>query len=328
MQVDQSSDKEKSIKQLRLQLSQLTKELSKTTEQLQLLDLQDDKSSILLDNSPEEISELIRKQNKISHDIITVKKRIQKLSARTILKIELVVLPILVVLLFYAISDQFLITSDIPNDIKTRYTVENLQGQDDYGAKYWIITKGEPLTVDIVNPGDLNQEKISVIKDAILSTTPIYLNDSQTGKSSLEGKSEYYEGWEGALSSTINTEFPIPNRFNIVESATGPSQIVITLSHLEDPDGYKGSTRSIVSNSQILKSFITIYDADKLSDSQLSAVVRHEFGHALGLPHTLDSQDLMHDVIQTSNPYISQCDIGALQSLYDNQLPYGNCGVH
>ena len=42
MQIDlQSSDKARSIKQLKLQLAILTKELNKTTEQLQLLEIHD-----------------------------------------------------------------------------------------------------------------------------------------------------------------------------------------------------------------------------------------------------------------------------------------------
>ncbi|MDE2590344.1 MAG: hypothetical protein KGL95_11860, partial [Patescibacteria group bacterium] len=287
MQLDQSSEKEKSIKQLRVQLLALTKELSKTTEQLQLLEIQTESGKSPEDMSPEEISSLIRKQNKISHEIIVVKKRIQKLSAKTILKVELMVLPILAVLLFYGISNQYQSSpADMSNNIKTHYLIENLQGEAGYTHKYWNVATGTPLTVSIVNPDHMSQEKINVIKDAILSTAPIYIDNSLLDKSPSNGKSEYYKGWKGALNTIHDTEFSIPNQFNIVESDNGPGQIVITLSHLEDPDGYSGYTRSVVDDSQILKSFITIYDADKLSDSQLAIVVRHEFGHALGLPHS------------------------------------------
>jgi hypothetical protein len=318
----QSSDKIRSIKQLKLQLETLTRELSKTTEQLQLLEIHDEvdsNQSFVSDTHPEEISELIRKQNKISHEIIMVKKRIQKLSARTILKAELIVLPILAVLLFYGVSDHYQINSaDTSNNIKTRYLIENLQGQTDDTHKYWNIVKGTPLTVSIINPDQISQEKINAVKDAILSTDILYIDNSLLGKSPSDGKSEYFKGWKGALDTIPNTEFYVPTNFNIVESDEGPGQIVIVLSNLEDPDGYSGYTRSVVDNSQILKSFITIYDADKLTDNQLATIVRHEFGHALGLPHTNDPQDLMHATIQTDYPYISECDVGAIQSLYDN----------
>ena len=318
----QSSDKIRSIKQLKLQLDALTKELNKTTEQLQLLEIHDEvDSNLSFDNDihPEEISELIRKQNKISHEIITVKKKIQKLSARTILKAELIVLPILAVLLFYGVSDHYQTNSaDTSNNIKTRYLIENLQGQADDTHRYWNIAKGTPLTVSIINPDQISQEKIDAIEGAILSTDVLYIDNSLLGKSPSDGKSEYFKGWKGALDTIQNTKFYVPTDFNIVESDDGPGQIVIVLSHLEDPDGYSGYTRSVVDDSQILKSFITIYDADKLTDNQLATIVRHEFGHALGLPHTSDPQDLMHATIQTGYPYVSECDVGAIQSLYDN----------
>lgn len=318
----QSSDKIRSIKQLKLQLAALTKELNKTTEQLQLLEIHDEVgSNPSFDNDihPEEISELIRKQNKISHEIITVKKKIQKLSAKTILKAELIVLPILAVLLFYGVSDHYQTNHvDISNNIKTRYLIENLQGQADDTHRYWNIAKGTPLTVSIINPDQISQEKIDAIEGAILSTDILYVDNSLLGKSPSDGKSEYFKGWKGALNTIPGTKFYVPTDFNIVESNDGPGQIVIVLSHLEDPDGYSGYTRSVVDDSQILKSFITIYDADKLTDNQLATIVRHEFGHALGLPHASDPQDLMHATIQTDYPYISECDVGAIQSLYDN----------
>lgn len=328
MELDQQqSDKERSIKQLRLQLLSLTKELNKTTEQLQLLEIHESNFDGSLNDktSPEQIGELIIKQNKISYEIITIKKRIQKLSAKTILKTELIVLPILAILIFYGISNHYQTnSSDMPDHIKTRYLIENLQGQADNVHKYWNIAKGTPLTVSIVNPDNISPEKINVIKQAILSKESVYINNALLGRSPSNEKSEYFSGWEGALDGIHNTKFYVPSQFNIIESNSGPGQIVIILSHLEDPDGYSGYTRSVVDDSQILKSFITIYDADKITDNHLAAIVRHEFGHALGLSHTNNSQDLMHAMIQTDYPYISECDINELQSLYDGNTNDNN----
>ncbi len=329
MQSKQTTDNERSIKQLRLQLQSLTRELSKTTEQLQLLEIHSELGEHIEDGLPkEEISELIKKQNKISHEIIAIKKKIQRMSAKTILKAELVVLPILAVLLFYGVTTHFGSDgSEIQGHFKTRYLIENLQGESGPAYKYWNIAKGMPLTVSIVNPDNLSQEKINMIKEAILSTEPVYVDNSLLGKSPPDAKSEYFKGWKGALANINDTKYYVPNQFDIVESTNGPGQIVITLSHLEDPDGYSGYTRSVVDDSQILKSFITIYDANKLSDSQLATIVRHEFGHALGLPHSNDSQDLMHAVIQTEYPFISKCDISAIKSLYDGNAINENCGA-
>ncbi len=294
---------------------------------MQLLEIHETNLDKVFDNktSTEEIGELIRRQNKISYEIITIKKRIQKLSAKTILKTELIVLPILAILIFYGVSNHYQTnSSNMPDLIKTRYLIENLQGQMDGTHKYWNIAKGTSLTVSIINPDNISSEKINVIKQAILSTERIYVNNGLLGKFPPDEKSEYFEGWEGALNTIHDTKFYVPNQFNIVESNTGPGQIVIVLSNLEDPEGYSGYTRSVVDDSQILKSFITIYDADKLTDSHLAAIVRHEFGHALGLSHTSNSQDLMHAMIQTDYPYVSQCDINELQSIYDGNINDSN----
>ena len=45
--------------------------------------------------------------------------------------------------------------------------------------------------------------------------------------------------------------------------------------------------------------------------------MRHEMGHALGLAHTTATEDLMHAVIQTPYPYISDCDMDAVKALYN-----------
>lgn len=328
---NQSSDKEISIKQLKLQLLALTKELNKTTEQLQLLELHETQHNKSFEEeiSAEDISELVTKQNRISHEIITIKKKIQKLSAKTILKTELLVLPIIAVLLFYGISDYYQTnTTDLHSNMKTRYLIENLQGSADVTPKYWNLARGAPLTVSIINPDHLSQDKIDAVKAAILSTDVVHIDNSLLNKSPQGGKSEYFTGWKGALSTVGNTEFYVPTDFDIVESDNGPGQIVITLSHLEDPDGYSGYTRSVIDDSQILKSFITIYDADRLTDNQITVIVRHEFGHALGLPHTSDPEDLMHATIQTDYPFVSQCDAEAIQSLYNNgTLSNGFCNT-
>jgi predicted Zn-dependent protease len=98
----------------------------------------------------------------------------------------------------------------------------------------------------------------------------------------------------------------------------------VTLSTLKSEDGYSALTRTISNGNQILKVFITIYDSEKLSDIQLESIVRHEFGHALGLPHTNNSKDLMSESIPMNNSYISQCDINTLEKSYNEEQVSGN----
>ena len=315
------NDKENSIKQLRIQLQHLTEDLNKTTAQLQLMEISDMSNSFRANSEAEqEISKLIRKQNTISHEIITVRKRIQRLSAKTILKVELLVLPILCILSFYVVTNYSIYYPDQTSPIKTRYLVENLRGSTTDNYEYWDIKNGTPLIVNIENYAQVGSEKINAVKKAILST------DMVTGDSSLffhsvsGSKSEYFKGWQGAVKYAGGVKHYIPEKFDVVESPNGIGDIVITLSSMSDAYGYSGITKTIVDEKQILKAFITIYDSNKLTDDQIESIVRHEFGHALGLPHTSNPEDLMHDTIKI-NSYISECDINTLKKLYNDSKP-------
>jgi hypothetical protein len=170
-----------------------------------------------------------------------------------------------------------------------------------------------------VNIAGVTDEVINAIKDSIISTKGIDLDDALLHKGPAGSSSAYYTGWKGALekASMQPTVYFIPTEFNVINSPTGAGQIVITLVKQKDPDGYSGFTQSITDNNQILKSSITIYEADKISKEQMGAIIRHEFGHALGLAHSTAPEDLMAPIIKTQYPYISDCDIDAVKALYD-----------
>ena len=68
---------------------------------------------------------------------------------------------------------------------------------------------------------------------------------------------------------------------------------------------------------QSVKSTITIYNVEELSTSQITTIIRHEFGHAIGLAHTTATEELMAPTITTDYPYISPCTIHAIEKLYD-----------
>ncbi|MGQ0638609.1 MAG: matrixin family metalloprotease, partial [Nitrososphaerota archaeon] len=133
--------------------------------------------------------------------------------------------------------------------------------------------------------------------------------------------SAYYKGWTGAMNKAASepTVYYIPQTFDVIDKPKGTGQVVITLVKEKDPDGYSGFTRSITDNNQILKSSITIYQADTITKEQMGAIIRHEFGHALGLAHSTAPEDLMAPIIKTEYPYISDCDIDAIRALYDGK---------
>ncbi len=203
--------------------------------------------------------------------------------------------------------------------VRSNYVIQNLKGDTVDTWLSWRLAKGDSLHVSILDARKY-PDKTEVIKNVILSMESIEIDDSLLHKGPKGQKSVYYLGWNGALdqSSKTQTVFNIPT-LNVVESTSGEGDITIRLVTVKNADGYSGYTKSIVDDSQnqILKSEITIYDIENLSDDQLGMITRHEMGHAMGLAHSTAPEDLMHPIIQTEYPYISECVINAITALYD-----------
>lgn len=210
--------------------------------------------------------------------------------------------------------------AEADNALKTRFLIQDLRGDTVNTWISWHLSQNQPLHVKIKNSNLITSEKINIIKDAILSGESIKLDDSLLHKGPLGTSSLYYKGWTGALeeASQNQTKFYIPTKFEFIDSgSSAEGDVEIELTDLQDSDGLSGYTKSITDQNQILKSHITIYDVKSLSNGQLGEITRHEFGHALGLAHSSAPEDLMHATIQTEYPYISGCDISAINSLYD-----------
>ena len=204
--------------------------------------------------------------------------------------------------------------------IKSSYLIENLRGDTIDTWLSWRLVKDDILHIIIVN-SDKYPEKVEIIKNTIQSTESIEIDDSLLHKGPPGVTSTYYLGWKGALeeASGTSTKFFIPKNLEVLESNRGEGDIIITLTDQKSGDGYSGFTKSIAdeTQNQILKSQITIYEISQLTDNQLSTIVRHELGHAFGLAHSTAPEDLMYPTIETEYPYISECDIDAITSLYD-----------
>lgn len=203
--------------------------------------------------------------------------------------------------------------------IKSHYLIQNLKGDTVDTWLSWRLSNDHILNVNIIGGENLSQEKINAIKDAIISDKAIQIDDSLLHKGSKGSTSTYYMGWETALAavSSDSTLYYVPSKFSVAQSQNEVGDIIIKLTPEKDADGYSGFTKSISDQNQILKSTITIYDVNNLTPSQLGTITRHEFGHALGLAHSSAPEDLMHATIQTEYPYISECDVDAIISLYN-----------
>jgi hypothetical protein len=161
--------------------------------------------------------------------------------------------------------------------------------------------KQNTIKVAIINEAGLGEEKISVIKKAIQSDAH-YNKDGHI----------YFEGWAGALNTVYTTH---PKKFEISESEKKiPGNITIELLKSQDPN-YSGFTRPNYEGSKIVSASIQIFNSNNLSLIQLENLVRHEFGHALGLGHASDQSSIMYEFIVPDEKLISDCDMTGLKGL-------------
>lgn len=202
--------------------------------------------------------------------------------------------------------------------LKSQYVIQNLRGDVVNTWVSWNVPVNAILYVKIVNSAELAPDKITQVKDAILSEESLNIDDSLLHKGPSGTTSTYYKGWKGAIEHLPkkDTLMWVPENY-VFDTEKGIANITIDLVPEENADGLSGYTKSISDNNQILKSTITIYNAKNLSNGEISTITRHEFGHALGLAHSTAPEDLMAPVIQTQAPYVSDCDLGALVTLYD-----------
>jgi hypothetical protein len=229
---------------------------------------------------------------------------------------------ILLVLSVNFIDTQFSIfdsESKEPLMMTSKFVIENLRGDTIDTMKSWRLLSGEQLNVNMLNDEILTVEQQDAVRKVIMSTDSVVLDDFMVNRGFQGSESTYYLGWAGAMSAAKETDtvYAIPTDYTIIHSSNGEGNIVIKFSNLMDTDGFSGYTRSVLDDGEILKSYITIYNVDELEASELATILRHEFGHALGLGHSSDPEDLMAPVILTDFPYISECNVDAMVLLYD-----------
>ena len=198
--------------------------------------------------------------------------------------------------------------------LKTSYVVQNLKG--DAMETWYSWQPRDKVEIHIANEDNYSKDKIDSIKRAILSTESKEIENSLVFKGD-EGTSTYWIGWKGAINE-IRELRGIDKELDISFINKDDADIIITLTNAKSGEGLSGITNSMVNDEEqtILRSFVTIYEADKLSNEHMEIIIRHEFGHVIGLAHATAPEDLMYPVIQTPAPFISECDIDALVHLY------------
>jgi len=220
-----------------------------------------------------------------------------------------------------SMEDNYVMLDD--EHAKSKYLVQNLRGETLKTWFPWMLAGNQALHVNILDNKLATQERIDSVENAINSEETLDIDNSITHKGPKGTTSTYYKGWTGALqiAAQQNTELHIPLNFEFSNSKKPLGDITIELSSLSDPDGYSGYTKSIVNQGEILKSHIIIYDVNSISNQELSIIMMHEFGHALGLAHSSTPDDLMYPVIETNFPYISECMVDGIVGLYDGLKP-------
>ncbi|HLC24086.1 MAG TPA: matrixin family metalloprotease [Nitrosopumilaceae archaeon] len=207
-----------------------------------------------------------------------------------------------------------------PGNVKDSYVIQNLKGDIIYTWLSWRLVDGTVLYINIIG-AEKYPEKLDLIKEVVLSQKAIEIDNSLVYNGQQGSTSTYHMGWAGALANAAEnkTQLYIPQKLEVIQSPTGEGDITVMLTDEQNGDGYSGFTKSITdeSQNQILKSQIIIYEVYKLNDEQFKTILRHELGHAFGLAHSTAPEDLMYPTILTQYPYISECDIDTIKSLYN-----------
>ena len=173
----------------------------------------------------------------------------------------------------------------------------------------WKTLDDKTLHVSIIKETPLSPDQLSSIKKAIVGYGTVKFDDSQT-----------FVSWNEALQTTseYKTKISLPTNIVLDSDDNEEANVAIYITDEKNPI-YSGYTANVIDHNRIVKSNIIIYDMNNLGDKQISSIVRHEFGHALGLRHSGYADDLMFGIIPVPS-YVTEHDVATLLSLYESVI--------
>jgi len=230
---------------------------------------------------------------------------------------------ILVGALFLFINLEFVDTAEA---LQSRDRVHNVDAnQREYTidtAMPWRLAEGDVLHVSILNANEF-PEATEIIKKVLSFEEVIKIEGSLHHTDSKESTTTYYNGWTGALkaASFEKTSLYIPINFNIVEFGNEDADVIIDLTPFKSGNVYSANTNIVNDkHNQLHKVYITIYEVDQLSLNYIRMITTHEMGHALGLAHSTDPNDIMFPTLQTNHSFLSECNVKAIVELYNRAM--------
>ena len=166
----------------------------------------------------------------------------------------------------------------------------------------WSLDSQKTIYVLINSDSEITENKKAIINAVIMSEKSIRFYSQH-----------HFEGWQGALNQ-INYVDNLPVKLVFTDNEKSENMILINLK--DESSEFDGYTTYDLNQNKIIKSYVTIYNSKNLTDEDFEKILRHEFGHSLGLAHSQNINDIMCKTLPLLNQYISNENIAALDFLF------------